>query len=206
MASMQNIIEFIAQHSNYAPWMAFGMIILAGFNIPFSIDVIMIVSAVLAATTIPEHTYTLYFSILIGAYFSAWIAYGVGRTLGRKLLRLRWFSKILHEQRLTRVGAFYDKHGFLTLLLGRFVPFGVRNCIFMTAGMSHSHFGKFAMRDVVACSVWTTVCFAAFYNLGLNYQILIERVKTINIIIFLAFSVTVIVLVWYKKRKKKQAS
>jgi len=203
---MQKIVEFIVEHSSYAPWMTFGMILLAGFNIPISIDVIMVLSAVLAATAIPEHTYSLYLSILIGAYFSAWIAYGVGRLLGKKLLKLRWFAKILHQERLTKVGAFYDKHGFLTLLFGRFIPFGIRNCIFMTAGMSHSHFGRFAMRDMVACFVWVTTCFYAFYNIGLNYQLLMQRVKIINIGIFLAFSVTVIGLVWYKKHKKKRAS
>lgn len=203
---MQQIVEFIVKNSAYAPWMTFGCILLAGFNIPLSIDVIMVLSAFLAATTIPEHTFSLYLSILLGAYFSAWIAYWVGRKVGVKLFKLKWFAKILHKDRLTRVGAFYDKHGFLTLLIGRFIPFGIRNCIFMTTGMSHSHFGKFAFRDMIACFVWVTTCYYAFYHLGLNYQMLLQRVKIINLVIFLAFSVTVIGLFWYKKHKKKQAS
>ena len=206
MVFMEKIVEFIVEHSNYAPWMTFGMILLAGFNLPISIDIIIVLSAVLAATTIPDHTYSFYLSILAGAYFSAWIAYGIGRILGKKLLQLRWFAKILHNERLIKVHAFYDKHGFLTLLCGRFIPFGIRNCIFMTAGISHSHFGKFAMRDIIACSIWSTTYFYTFYSIGLNYQPLMQRVKMINIGIFSAFSVTVIALVCYKRRKKKRAS
>ena len=203
---MEKIIEFIIANSSYAPWMTLGLVLLAGFNLPISIDVIMVLSAFLAATTIPEHTFPPYFSILFGTYFSAWIAYWVGRILGVKLLKFRWFAKIMPEKRLTKVGAFYDKHGFLTLLIGRFIPLGVRNCIFMTTGMSHSHFGKFILRDMVACFIWATTCFYTFYSLGLNYQVLMQRVKIINLVIFVAFSVTVIGFLWYKKRKKKRVS
>lgn len=204
MGDMQNIIDFIINNGQYAPWITFGIILLAGFNIPISIDVIIILSGVLAATTIPEQTLPLYFSILVGTYFSGWIAYGIGRFLGGRLLKLRWFAKIFHEKRLKKVSTFYNKHGFLALLFGRFIPFGIRNCIFMTAGMSDAHFGKFAIRDSIACSIWATTSFYTFFSIGQNYQLLMQKVKIINLIIFLAFSVTVISLVWYKKRKKQQ--
>lgn len=203
---MHQLAEFIIAHSGYAPWITFIFILLAGFNIPVSIDVIMVLSAFLAATTIPEYTFALYSSVLFGCYFSAWIAYWVGRKWGIKLLNVRWFSKILCHNKLKKVGAFYEKYGFFTLLLGRFIPFGVRNCLFMTTGMSKMHFGKFILRDAVACLVWTSVCFYAFYSLGMNYQLLLQRIKVINLFIFLAFGVTVIGLIWYKRHKKKRVN
>lgn len=200
---MQPILDFIMQNSAYAPWVTFGMILLAGFNLPISLDAIMVLCAFLAATIIPEYTFPLYFSILIGSYFSAWIAYWFGRKVGIKLLKFRLFAKALPQERLIKVGNFYNKHGFLTLLIGRFIPFGVRNCIFMTTGMSSCSFKRFALRDSIACPFWVTTCFFSFYALGLNYELLLHRVKTVNLVIFSAFSVTVIALVWYKKRKKK---
>lgn len=203
---MGYLVEFIIKNSSYAPWLAFGSILLAGLNLPISVDLIVILSAFLAATMIPEHTFSLYISLLFGTYFSAWIAYWMGRKLGRKLLKIKWFSKILHRERLVKVAAFYEKHGFLTLFIGRFIPFGIRNCIFMTSGMSHSHFGKFALRDLIGCFTWVTLYYYAFYNLGLNYQTLLSHIKMVNLTIFSVFSVTVIGLFWYKKRKKKQTS
>ncbi len=203
---MHQIAEFIHTHSTYAPWLVFGSILLAGLNIPVSIDIIMILSAVLAATTIPEHTVSLYFSLLFGCYFSAWIAYWIGRTWGKRLLRTKWFGKVLPEKRLEKVGRFYEKHGLWTLLIGRFIPFGVRNCLFMTTGMSKLSFRKFIVRDALACFVWTSLTFYLFFTLGVNYEALVHHVKIINVCIFSAFSVTLIGILWYKKMgKKKQA-
>jgi len=201
---MDQLIEFIVNHSSYAPWMTFVLILLAGFNLPISIDVVMVLSAFLAATTIPEYTFSLYLSLLFGCYFSAWIAYWMGRKVGRKLLKTRYFSKILPETRLKKLSLFYERHGLLTLLIGRFIPFGVRSCIFITAGISKSNFGKFIRRDALACFIWTSVCFFSFYSIGQNYGKLIEKIKTLNLFIFLAFVVTVIIFVCYKMYRKKR--
>lgn len=201
---MDQVIEFIVNNSKYAPWITFILVLLAGLNIPISIDIIMIISAFLAATTIPEHLFSLFFSLLFGCYFSAWIAYWVGRKAGRKLLKFRYFSKMLPDEKLKKVHTFYEKHGLLTMIIGRFIPFGMRNCIFMTTGLSQSHFGKFIRRDALACSIWTSVCFFAYYQLGQNYVLLIQKVKKLNLVIILAFGVTVITLLCYKKYRKKR--
>lgn len=201
---MDTLVNFIVENRHLAPWTTFFLILLAGFNIPISVDVIMVLSAFLAATTIPEHTIPLYISIVLGSYFSAWICYWMGRTVGTKIVKTRYFSKLLPKSRLDKVGAFYEKHGFLTLILGRFIPFGVRNCIFMSTGISKASFKQFIRRDAIACPLWATVCFFIFYQLGQNYHLLLKRVKTLNLFIFLAFGVTVIAVLWYKKYKRKQ--
>lgn len=202
---MDQLTEFILANRFYAPWLTFFLILLAGLNIPISIDVLLVLSAFLAATIIPEYTFTLYLTVLLGCCFSAWIAYWVGRIFGIKLLNVRWFSKILSPNRLKKVGIFYEKHGLLTLMIGRFIPFGVRNCLFMTAGMSKMPFGKFILRDGIACSFWASLSFYAFYSLGLNYEKLLNHMKTVNIGLFLAFCVTLIGVFWYKKHKKIRA-
>lgn len=199
---MDSIIEFVIQNAHHAHWFIFGSIILAGMNLPISTDVLIIVSAVLAATVVPENTLQLFLGVFFGCTFSAWLAYWIGRAIGPKLCNIRWFSKLLNAKRLEKVKNFYEKHGFLTLLIGRFIPFGIRNCIFMTTGMSKMHFGKFVLRDLVACFTWSAVSFYVFYAMGQNWETLYEYVKTFNILIFLAFLVTVIGVIWYKRRKR----
>ena len=199
---MEPIVNFIVENSQYAHWMVFTLILLAGLNLPISIDVVMVLTAFLAATLIPEYTPFLFVSILLGTYFSAMICYWVGRKVGIKLLKIPYFAKLLPQERLEKVGKFYEKYGLLTLLIGRFIPFGIRNCIFMTTGMSKANFRQFILRDALACSLWTSVCFFGFYHLGQNYELLLSKVKTLNLFIFSAFGVTVIALVWYKKRRK----
>ncbi len=98
--------------------------------------------------------------------------------------------------------AYYEKYGFLTLLVGRFIPFGVRNGLFLTAGLGKMHFGKFILSDGIACVLSNTALFCLAYTVGKNYEVLIATLKTFNIFLFAAFVVSIIALIWYKRRKK----
>ena len=200
---MEAIIQWVLGHAEQAHWFIFGAILLAGFNIPISADILIVLSGFLAATVVPDHLLHLYLAIFLGCYFSAWIAYWFGRLLGKRFCRYRWFSKLMPPARLEKIQLFYRKYGFWTLLVGRFIPFGVRNCIFMSSGMSRVSFLKFALWDLFACLTWSTTSFYIFYILGQNYERLFNHLKTLNMFIFLAFSVTVITVIWYKRRKKR---
>ncbi len=199
---MDSIVAWITQHAEHAHWYIFVAILLAGFNIPISADILIIGAAVLAATIIPDHVWHLYLSIFLGCYFSAWIAYWLGRLAGKKLCRFRWFQKIFPIHRVEKIQKFYHKHGLWTLIIGRFIPFGVRNCIFMSSGISRVSFLRFALLDLPACLIWSSLAFYLFFSLGKNFQTLVNHLKIVNISIFLAFGVTVITILWYKRRKK----
>ncbi|MBS0615125.1 MAG: DedA family protein [Verrucomicrobia bacterium] len=195
---MDGLISWITAHAAHAHWIIFGALLLAGFNIPISADLLIIASALLAATIIPEHTIHLYLAIFLGCYASAAIAYWVGRLVGKKLQRWRFFAKLLSPERLEKVQKFYHRRGFWTLLVGRFIPFGVRNCIFMSTGMSRLSFKKFALWDLLACFLWSLSVFTLIYYLGHNTQYL----KIFNLSLFSAFAVTLILFIWYKRKKK----
>ncbi len=200
---MEHLFEIIIEYRAYAPWITFGLILLAGLNLPISIDILVVINALLAAHTIPEYTFYLFLSILVGCYLSAWVSFYIGRKFGRILMRYTWFSKILCEKKLNQVSNFYKKYGFFTLIVGRFIPGGFRNVIFMTTGMSAVSFKQFILRDSIAVFIWTSVCFYIYYTIGLNFQTLLKYVKTFNILIFFSFVITIIGVVWYNKHKKK---
>ncbi len=201
---MEKWLEFIHQHAHHAHWYIFGASLLAGMNVPISIDLLMIISAILAATIIPANILKLFLAIFLGCLFSAWIAYWLGRTLGPLLQKLPFFSKLLSQKKLDNVKKFYEKRGLFAMIIGRFIPFGVRNGLFMSSGMSRISFLKFAIWDGIACALWSAACFFLYYTLGKNIDALYSRVKIANLFIFLAFSVTVIAIVWYKKRKTEK--
>jgi len=203
---VEQIVQFIVENSTYAPWIILGLVLLAGCNIPISIDVLMVFSAFLAATTIPEHTFALYLSLLVGSYFSAWIAYWVGRKIGVKLLHFRYFAKIFTKKRLQKISAFYEKHGMLTLLIGRFIPFGMRNCIFFTTGISKYNFVKFVCNDAIACFIWVTLSFFVYYSIGNSYEMLKQKIKMLNIFIFVACGIAAVIFFLYRNKKHKKGS
>lgn len=200
----QAVQTFIVDHAHLAHWYVFVAILLAGMHVPISIDVVVILGAVLAATVVPEKTVHLYLGILLGCMFAAWISYWIGRLIGPKLLRFRFFQRLVPPKRLERLHYFYKRYGLFTLIIGRFIPFGVRNCIFFTTGMSKISFPQFIYRDAIACLIWCSSSFYIFYILGKNFDTLYDKVKTFNIAIFVAFAMAVIGVIWYKKKKRKK--
>lgn len=199
---MDTIIQFIFEHAQYAHWIIFGGLMLAGLNVPISEELMIIFSAVLAATVIPENTYKLFIAVFLGCYISDWVCYWIGRHFGPKLWNISWFSRLFDRKKIDQIHSYYDKYGFLTLLIGRFIPFGVRNGLFLTAGLGRMPFGKFLLSDGIACILSNTILFTLAYTVGKNYESLISMVKTFNIFFFSAFAVAIIGFIWYKRKKK----
>lgn len=202
---METLIAFIQEKAYLAHWFIFMGILLAGFNIPISIDLMMLVSATLAATVVPENTLHLFSFTFFGCLFAAWISYWIGRKFGPKLRRFSFFAHLLSDERIQKIKTFYEKYGLLTLIVGRFIPFGVRNAIFMSTGLSQVSFSRFMLRDILACGIWCCVSFGVFYLLGKNLDALYHQVKAIHLYIFLAFKVAIISFFCYKKIKKSRS-
>lgn len=200
---MSYLIEWITSHASHAHFLIFGSLMLAGMNVPISEDLLIIIGGLLAATVVPENTYLIFLSIFLGCYLSDWVSYWIGRKFGRRLLHHKWFSRSIPEKRIVQTEKFYKKYGFLTLLFGRFIPFGVRNCLFITAGIGKMPFGKFLLSDGIACAISNTILFWATLFLGKNYNTLFIHIRRANIIIFSLFIVTIIGIIWYNIRKKR---
>lgn len=201
---MESFTEILFSHAPHAHWLIFGALMLAGLNIPISEDLMIILSATLAATIVPENTAKLFVAVFLGCYISDWVCYWIGRRFGPNLWKWRWFAKTIQSKRLDQVQQYYAKYGFWTLLIGRFIPFGVRNCLFLTAGMGRMHFGKFLLSDGIACISSNAALFSLAYTLSRHYDELLEALKTFNIFLFSFFVVTGITIFWYKKHKKTQ--
>jgi membrane protein DedA with SNARE-associated domain len=200
---MDTIVQFFFDHAPHAHWIVFGALMLAGLNVPISEDVMIIVSAVLAATVVPENTAHLFLGVFLGCYLSDWVSYWIGRKFGPKLLSIKWFAKTVSQKRLAAIHNYYEKYGFWTLVIGRFIPFGVRNCLFLSAGVGKMHFGKFLLSDGIACILSNSILFTLAYHAGKNYEALLQFVKTFNISLFVLFLVSIIGVIWYKGRTSR---
>lgn len=183
-----------------APYLIFGLLCLAGFNIPVSEDLMIFISAILAAQN-PDYMPQLFAGVFLGAYISDLICYGVmGRYLGNKIFQIKFLANMAPPERIEKVSKFYEKYGILTLLVGRFIPFGVRNALFLTAGLGKMNALKFAISDLIACTISCVSFFALYYTYG---KTVIEYVKKGNIILFCIFVVIgLIILVRNKKAKQ----
>ena len=194
---MEELIQLIQANVQYAHFMIFGALLLAGFNIPVSEDAMIFISAILASSN-PEYLPHLFMGVYLGAYLSDLICFSLGWFLGPKLFQIKFFANMVPQQRIDKIHGFYGKYGIATLLIGRFIPFGVRNGLFLTAGLGKMEPIKFAISDLVACTISTVCFFTLYYHFG---EAVIDTVKEGNKIIF---SIAAIAIAVYFVRKKLQ--
>jgi membrane protein DedA with SNARE-associated domain len=196
---MEEIILKIEQIANqniqFAPWLIFGLLLLAGLNIPVSEDGMLLISALLAFKN-PDHLIPLFLAVYLGAYLSDLICYTLGRTLGPKLFEISFFKNMMSEKKRVKIHSFYSRYGVITLILGRFVPFGVRNGLFLTAGLGKMNFKKFALSDLLACTISSLTFFTLYYKFGKEIT---EIIKKGNIIIFSLAGIFILYLLFKKK-------
>ena len=193
---MEELIQIIQGNIQYAHFIIFGALLLAGFNIPVSEDAMIFISAILASSH-PEYLPHLFIGVYMGAYLSDLICYSLGRIFGPKLLEIRFFANMVSPERITKISAYYENYGVITLILGRFIPFGVRNALFLTAGLGKMNFIKFALSDLLACTISTACFFTLYFYYG---ETVIAYIKQGNMVVFsLAF--IAIAVFWYRKKQ-----
>lgn len=192
-------LEFANTHIALAPWIIFGLLLLAGLNIPISEDLMNFTTGFLASQN-PDYLYQLYFALVMGAYWSDVIAYSLGRFVGPSLFRIKWFSKMVTPDRLDQINHFFNRYGMITLILGRFVP-GIRNPLFMSCGLSRMNMPKFMIADFIAALLSVSCYFYLYYTFG---EAIKESVQRANIAILIVAAVVVTILFVRKKVKDKR--
>lgn len=201
---MQDLALYIQHHVEIAHWIIFILLILAGFNIPISEDAILFTSGILASQY-PQYYFQLFLAVLFGAYFSDLICYLLGRKIGPQLLKITFFSKIISTKKLKKISHYYEKHGIWTLFFGRFIPFGVRNALFFTAGLSKMNFFKFAVTDFASCSIAVVLYFNIYYIYGETVVSTIQKSNFfISIVIILGGIFFYIIKQKYFKNKNQK--
>ncbi len=197
---METLVSLLQSAAPEAHFIAFGLLVLAGFNFPVSEDIIIILSASLAATVVPENTVKLFIGCFAGAYISDIIAYLIGRFAGARILqserfyKIKFFNKNFSKKRMAKIENYFEKYGVKTLFFGRFIPFGVRNMLFMTSGLIKLPMKKFLLIDLAALAMTSTILFKLGMIFGSNYQVLLDAINQYKIIIFSIFIFIIVLL------------
>lgn len=192
---IQTVIGWIGRYISYFPLVIFVSLLLGGFNIPISEDLIVISTAILCKqekASIP----VFYIALYAGAVLSDFLVYFWGWLLSRGRISNRFFSRIIKKDTSGRISRALQRHGFLTFLFGRFIPFGVRNIITMTSGFVGFPFAKFALFDAIAAFCNISSLFWLVYFLGKRGG---HFMKMIGLALFLVFIAVCIYLLWAEK-------
>lgn len=200
---MNELFQFICQNAHHADVIFFFLLMLAGLNVPISEDLILLTAGAIVSRCIPDHYLHMYLWLFAGCWISAWEAYWLGRILGPKLYRIKWFNWAINEERIAKLSHYYEKFGIFTFIIGRFFPGGIRNALFMTAGMSKMPFLIFIFRDGVAAFISSNVLFYLGYVFGQNYDLIVHsfiRYNRIAISCLLLIGLFITLGFWIQKK------
>jgi len=200
--NMTYLTQLLFDFAPYVHFIAFSLLFLAGFNLPISEDIVFIISASIAATIVPENTFKIAAACVLGAYSSDIIAYFLGRYGMKFILQHKKLARFYPMEKINKIESYYTSHGAKTLFFGRFIPFGVRNIIFLTAGLAEMKFFKFCIVDFIALSLTSTILFTSGYQLGANYEIIFPFLNKFKIAIFIIFVAFLSALFIIKNKKK----
>jgi len=104
--------------------------------------------------------------LFIAAVVGDNVNYFVGRTIGLRVLHLKWRGKSLVKQEyLDKTHSFFEKHGPKTIIMARFVPI-VRTFAPFVAGIAEMKYRKFLSFDLLGGAIWIGSLTMAGYFLG----------------------------------------
>lgn len=124
--------------------------LLIGFFLPG--DSLLVVSGFMAATTDVLDIWHVLFWLSLAAILGDSTGYAIGLKAGAALYnrpQSRWFRK----DHLLKTKAFYDKHGGITIVLARFMPF-VRTFAPTVAGIAEMHYTRFLAFNIFGGTGW----------------------------------------------------
>ena len=201
-----HLAAFVAQ---YGPWvyaMLFAIIFIeTGLVIwPFLPgDSLLFTAGALAATGVLD-IYLVSILLIAAAISGDAVNYSIGRYAGPKVFSAHdyqgFLHKLLNRDHLDKAHAFFEKHGGMAVVSGRFVPI-VRTFVPFVAGAASMTASTFVTYNVIGGIIWVTVCTGAGYLFG-NVPIIKDNFSLVAIGIVLV-SVLPIAIEFLRNRATK---
>lgn len=168
-----------------------------GFFLPG--DSLLFVAGLLADTEYLDVNVTILILLLIVAAVSgSTVGYLTGRWAG-KFLANRPDSIFFKKKYLDVTQAFYQKHGMMAFILGRFLPI-VRTFVTIIAGMVKIDMPKFVFFNFLGATIWIVVMVLSGHFLGRLFPQITMYLEIIVVGMILVSAIPV-VITYFKNRK-----
>jgi membrane-associated protein len=167
-----------------------------GFFLPG--DSLLFVAGLLSETELDINITFLIILLIIAAVSGSTVGYFTGRWAGGYLANKK-DSIFFKKKYLDLTQAFYEKHGMMAFILGRFLPV-VRTFVTILAGMVKIDFTKFLIFNFLGASIWIIVMVLSGHFLGRIFPNITSYLEFIVIGMILLSAVPVI-MTWFKNRK-----
>ena len=202
-----HLAEFVATYGTWVYAMLFAIIFIeTGLVIwPFLPgDSLLFASGALAATGVLD--IRIVAVLLVGAAIAGdAVNYSIGRYAGPKVFSAHdyqgFLHKLLNRDHLDKAHAFFEKHGGMAVVSGRFVPI-VRTFVPFVAGAAAMNASFFLFYNITGAILWVAICAGAGYLFG-NVPFVKDNFSLVAIGIVVV-SLLPMVFEFLKHRRSKQ--
>lgn len=108
--------------------------------------------------------FSLFFVFYVAAVLGDTVNYAIGEKIGRGIME-KENVKFINKEYLEKAHKFYEKHGALTIALGRFIPI-IRTFVPFVAGISEMHYTTFIVYNMLGGLVWVSLFLGGGYFFG----------------------------------------
>jgi membrane-associated protein len=200
---MFDIVAVIGQYVEYYPFAAFIALMLAGLNVPISEDLIIITGALVCQGN-PSMLVPVFGATYAGVVISDYFPYIFGKYIRKGTIKAKFLTQLFSPRKIVRIHRYLDKYGIFSFIVGRFIPFGVRNTMFLTSGLFGLRLRRFALYDTTAATISVSTLFFLAYHFGEAVEKPFQAVGIVLFILFLSmitFAVIYIVRNILKRRE-----
>lgn len=166
-----HLAEFVTQYGVLVYGMLFAIIFIeTGLVIwPFLPgDSLLFAAGALAAAGVLDITLVVVL-LIVAAIAGDAVNYSIGRFIGPKVFSAEdhegFFHKLLNRDHLAKAHAFFEKHGGMAVVSGRFAPI-IRTFVPFVAGAASMTASKFVFYNVIGGIIWVVLCAGAGYIFG----------------------------------------
>lgn len=146
--------------------------------------------------------------ILLAVFISAAVIgdsvnYELGEHFSHYATKQSFLKRFINQEHLDSAHKFFEKHGGITIVIGRFIPF-IRTFVPFVAGSGSMHYRRFLIYNVAGAGLWVGLFTFVGYVFGTN-PIVQEHFSLIAIGIVLVSVVPIIITFFRNKAKKKKS-
>ena len=143
-------------------------------------------------------------TLLIVVYLAAVLGdtanYHIGKKVGKKILA-KEEVKFINKEYLIKAQTFYEKHGSMTIVVGRFIPI-IRTFVPFVAGVSKMNYSNFILYNIIGGGLWVSLFLGGGYLFGnLNF---VKNNFSYVLIVIIIISLLPGVIVFIKEKRNKQ--
>jgi len=186
-----------------------GLLLICGLGLPMPEEFPLFYSGYLAyrgVISIEVAIAWCLFAILAGDS----LLFGLGYSLGQKILDWPWFKKIFPPDSVEKVNVYFRRYGSGVVFVARFLP-GLRGPVFLMTGVLRMRYRNFLLFDGLASLISAPFLIWVAYKVchvfsGEIHEALRAVRKTERVILGVALVlVTVIFVILHRRKKQKLA-